>query len=115
MSHEWPSIFLSALASGLLSLVISHIYYRVNLAGAERHHNTQMEALEKRHAEQLLVVRTTLLAVERDSGVEAARDQDGKLTGGLHHDGKFIAAPDVSPSAAAEHLPSSPRDEDDAK
>jgi hypothetical protein len=123
MSTEWPSIFLSALASGLLSLVISHIYYRVSLAGADKHHGAQMQAMEQRHAEQmekmtshhaeqLLVLRTTLLAVERDSGVEAARDEDGKLTGGLHHDGQFIAVPDVSPSAVAEHTPSSARDED---
>jgi hypothetical protein len=122
MSTEWPSIFLSALASGLLSLVISHIYFRVSLRGAEKHHGAQMQATEKRHAEQmekmashhaeqLLVLRTTLLAVERDSGVEAARDQDGKLTGGLHHDGEFFAVPDVSPSAVAEHTPSSPGDE----
>ena len=123
MSTEWPSIFLSALASGLLSLVISHIYFRVSLTGAEKHHDAQMQATEKRHAEQmekmashhaeqLLVLRTTLLAIERDSGVEAARDQDGKLTGGLHHDGEFIAVPDVSPSAVAEHTPSSPGEGD---
>jgi hypothetical protein len=116
MSTEWPSIFLSALASGMLSLVISHVYYRVNLASAEKHHDAQMRATEKRHveqmekmashhAEQLLVLRTTLLAVERDSGVEAARDEHGKLTGGLHHAGQFIAAPDVSPAAVAEHVP----------
>ena len=115
MSTEWPSIFLSALASGLLSLIISHIYYRVSLTGAEKHHSTQMQALEKRHAEQLLVLRTTLLAVERDSGVKAARDEEGKLTGGLHHEGQFIAAPDVSPSAVAEQMPSSPPDKDASK
>jgi hypothetical protein len=126
MSIEWPSIFLSALSSGLLSLLISHIYYRVNLAGAEEHHRAQMQATEKRHAEQmekmashhteqLLVLRTTLLAVEKDSGVAAARDEHGKLTGGLHHDGEFIAVPDVSPSAVAEHLPSSPHAKDTPK
>jgi hypothetical protein len=116
MSTDWPSIFLSAICSGLLSLVISHVYYRVSLAGAEQHHGTQMQAMQNRHteqmekmtnhhAEQLLVLRTTLLAVEKDSGVEAARDEHGKLTGGLHHEGEFIAVPDVSPSAVAEHLP----------
>lgn len=120
------SIFLSALSSGLLSLVISHVYFRISVAGAEKHHSAQMQALEKRHtdqmekmtshhAEQLLVLRTTLLAIERDSGVEAARDEHGKLTGGLHHEGEFIAVPDVSPSAVAEHLPSSPRAEDTSK
>jgi hypothetical protein len=115
MSIEWLPIFLSALLSGLLSLVISHIYYTVSLRSAERHHSAQMQATAKRHAEntarmtshhaeQLLVLRTTLLAVERDSGVEAARDHEGKLTGGLHHQGQFIAPPDVSPTAIAETL-----------
>lgn len=126
MSIEWPPIFLSAFSSGLLSLVISHIYYRVSLAGAEKHHSAQMQAMENRHteqmermmshhAEQLLVLRTTLLAIERDSGVEAARDEHGKLTGGLHHEGQFIAAPDVSPSAVAEQVPLAPRDKQAAK
>jgi len=112
MSIEWLPIFLSALSSGLLSLVISHTYYRVSLNNAERHHVAQMQATAKRHAEQmermtshhaeqLLVLRTTLLAVEKDSGVEAARDKEGKLTGGLHHEGQFIAAPDVAASAVA--------------
>jgi len=115
MRIEWLPIFLSALSSGLLSLVISHIYYTVSLRSAERHHGAQMQATAKRHAEQmarmtshhaeqLLVLRTTLLAVEKDSGVEAARDHEGKLTGGLHHDGQFIAPPDVSPAAIAETL-----------
>ena len=54
------------------------------------------------HAEQLLVLRTTLLAVEKDSGLEAARDEEGKLTGGLYHDGQFIAVPAVSAAAVAE-------------
>jgi hypothetical protein len=117
MSTDASSIFLSALSSGMLSLVISHVYFRVSLTSAEKHHDAQMQAMEKRHveqmdkmanhhAEQLLVLRTTLLAVERDSGVEAARDEHGKLTGGLHHEGQFIAAPDVSPSAVAEQVPS---------
>lgn len=63
-----------------------------------------MDRMTSHHAEQLLVLRTTLLAVEKDSGVEAARDHEGKLTGGLHHDGQFIAPPDVSPTAIADHL-----------
>jgi hypothetical protein len=115
MSINWLPIFLSALSSGLLSLVISHIYYTVSLNSAEHHHAAQMQATAKRHAEnmdrmtshhaeQLLVLRTTLLAVEKDSGVEAARDHEGKLTGGLHHEGQFIAPPDVSPTAVAENL-----------
>jgi|HubBroStandDraft_6_1064221.scaffolds.fasta_scaffold357008_2 hypothetical protein len=119
MSPEWLPIYLSALYSGLLSLVISHIYYRVSLNSAERHHVAQMQATAKRHteqmermtnhhAEQLLVLRTTLLAIEKDSGLEAARDEEGKLTGGLHHDGQFIAVPDVSASAIENAL-SSPR------
>jgi hypothetical protein len=117
MSIEWPSIFLSALSSGLLSLAISHIYYRVNFRSTEMHHLAQMQARAQRHteqmermtrhhAEQLLVLRTTLLAVEKDSGFEAARDEEGKLTGGLHHDGQFIAVPDVSASAVADTLTS---------
>jgi hypothetical protein len=115
MSVEWLPIFLSALLSGLLSLVISHIYYRVSGRSAERHHIAQLQATAKRHgeqmermathnAEQLLVLRTTLLAVEKESGVEAARDHEGKLTGGLHHEGQFIAAPGVSESAVAKSL-----------
>jgi hypothetical protein len=123
MSVEWLSIFLSALCSGLLSLVISHAYYRITLHSAERHHVAQMEATAKRHAEQtermtshhaeqLLVLRTTLLAVEKDSGVEAARDEEGKLTGGLHHEGQFIAVPAVSASAVAGSLGSSEKHED---
>ena len=87
MSIEWLPIFLSALSSGLLSLVISHIYYRISLSSAERHHIAQMQSTAKRHAEQmermtshhaeqLLVLRTTLLAVEKDSGLEAARDEE---------------------------------------
>jgi len=126
MNIEWLPIFLSALSSGLLSLVISHAYYRVSLNSAERHHGAQMEATAKRHteqmermmthhAEQLLVLRTTLLAVERDSGVEAARDQEGKLTGGLHHEGQYIAAPDVSASAVAEAVTPPKNQERDPK
>ena len=122
MSIEWLPIFLSALSSGLLSLVISHIYYRISLSGAERHHIAQMQATAKRHAEQmerttshhaeqLLVLRTTLLAIEKDSGLEAARDEEGKLTGGLHHDGQFIAVPAVSAAAVAETL-TPPKSED---
>jgi hypothetical protein len=51
-----------------------------------------MERMNAHHAEQLLVLRTTLLPVEKDSGVEAARDEKGKLTGGLHHEGEFNAS-----------------------
>jgi hypothetical protein len=116
MSVQWLPIFLSALASGLLSLMISHIYYRISVRQAERHHIAQLQATAKRHTEQmermathhteqLLVLRTTLLAVEKDSGVEAARDTAGKLTGGLHHEGQFIAPPGISPSAVAKDLP----------
>ena len=115
MNVEWLSIYMSALASGLLSLLISHVYFRVSLRSASRHHTAQLEALATRHAEQmermsahhaeqLLVLRTTLLAVEKDSGVEAARDNEGQLTGGLHHEGRFIAPPHVSPSAVATNL-----------
>src|SRR3984885_7769683 len=122
MRIEWLPIFLSALSSGLLSLVVSHIYYTVSLRSAERHHVTQMQATAKRHAEQmgrmtshhaeqLLVMRTTLLAVEKDSGVEAARDNEGKLTGGLHHEGQFIAVPDVAASAVADAVTPAPNDE----
>jgi hypothetical protein len=122
MSVEWLPIFLSALLSGLLSLIISHVYYRVSGRGAKRHHVAQLHATAKRHdeqmqrmaahhAEQLLVLRTTLLAVEKDSGVEAARDQQGRLTGGVRHEGQFIAAPGVSKSAVASSLP--PLDDDD--
>ena len=60
------------------------------------------------HAEQLLVLRTTLLAVETDSGVEAVRDEEGKLTGGLHHEGPFIAPPGIALSSLVQ-------DEDDPK
>jgi hypothetical protein len=105
MAIDWLPIFLSALSSGLLSVVISHVYYRVSLNGAERPHGEKMERMTSHHAEQLLVLRTTLLAVEKDSGVEAARDEEGKLTGGLYHDGQIIAARDVSASAVDEALP----------
>ena len=116
MSIQWLPVFLSALTSGLLSLVISHVYYRVTVNAAEKHHVVQLEATAKRHseqmdqmashhAEQLLVLRTTLLAVEHESGVEAARDVEGNLTGGVHHEGQFIAAPGVSVSAVADSLP----------
>jgi hypothetical protein len=126
MRVEWLPIFLSALSSGLLSLAISHVYYSVSGKSAKRHHLTQMQATAKRHAEQmermishhaeqLLVLRTTLLAVERDSGVEAARDEEGKLTGGLHHEGQFIAVPAVSATAVAETLSPPKNDEDTAK
>lgn len=112
MNIEWLPIFLSALSSGLLGLVISHFYHRISLNSADRRHMAQLQATAERHAEQmdrmtnhhaeqLLVMRTTLLAVERDSGVKAARDDEGKLTGGLHHAGEFIAVPDVSASAVA--------------
>jgi hypothetical protein len=107
MTIEWLPIFISAVASGLLSLVISHVYYRVTGRNAEVHHDHQMRAaaerhdeqmsrMETHHAEQVLVLRTTLLAVEKDSGVEAARDTQGNLTGGVHHHGRFTAAPEVS-------------------
>jgi len=116
VSIQWLPVFLSALTSGLLSLVISHIYYRVTVNATEKHHVAQMEATAKRHAEQmdqmashhaeqLLVLRTTLLAVEHESGVEAARDPEGNLTGGVHHEGQYIAAPGVSVSAVADALP----------
>jgi len=110
MHTPWLSIFLSALASGLLSLVISHAYYRISVRHAEAHHDAQMQAaeerhseqmvrMEKHHSEQVLVLRTTLLAVEKDSGVQAARDPKGNLIGGVHHEGEFFAAPEVSPGA----------------
>jgi hypothetical protein len=116
MNIQWVPIFLSALTSGLLSLVISHIYYRVTVNTAGAHHVAQLVATDKRHAaqmdqmathhaEQLLVLRTTLLAVEHESGVAAARDPEGNLTGGVHHEGQFIAAPGVSVSAVADALP----------
>jgi hypothetical protein len=115
MNIEWLPIFLSALSSGMLSLVISHVYHKVSLNSADRHHMAQMQATAERHAEQmarmtnhhaeqLLVLRTTLLAVEKDSGVKAARDEEGKLTGGLHHAGEFIAVPGISASAVAGSL-----------
>ena len=108
-------ILLSALASGLLSLVISHVYYRVSVRRADSHHTAQMESAEERHAqqvsrmekqmaqmerhhaEQVLVLRTALLAIEKDTGVQAARDPQGNLTGGVHHEGTYTALPDVSP------------------
>jgi len=110
MKIDWLPILYSALASGLLSVVISHAYYRVSLRSAEKLHAAQMQVAEQRHAaqmaqmqnhhaEQVLVLRTTLLAVEKDSGVEAARDGEGHLTGGVHHDGQYTAAPDVAPHA----------------
>ena len=116
MSIQWVPVFLSALTSGLLSLVISHVYYRVTVKAAEKHHVAHLEATAKRHAEQmdqmashhaeqLLVLRTTLLAVEHESGVEAARDPEGNLIGGVHREGQFIAAPGVSVSAVADALP----------
>lgn len=124
MNIDWLPIFSSALASGLLSLVISHAYYRVSLRSAERHHTTQMQTaeerhatqmaqMEKHHAEQVIVLRTTLLAIEKDTGVEAARDREGNLTGGVHHEGQFTAPPDVSTHAieatAKGEDPKSPR------
>jgi hypothetical protein len=116
MSIQWLPIFLSAITSGLLSLLISHIYYRITVRSAEAHHLAQMQATATRHteqtdqmashhAEQLLVLRTTLLAVEHDSGVAAARDPEGNLIGGVHHEGQFIAAPGVSVSAVADARP----------
>ena len=110
MSIDWLPIFYSALASGLLSMVISHVYYRISLSSTEQLHLAQMQAaeerhaaqmgqMEKHHAEQVLVLRTTLLAIEKDTGVEAARDQQGHLTGGVHHDGQYTAAPDVAREA----------------
>lgn len=125
MSIEWLPIFLSALLSGLLSLIISHIYYTVSGGSAERLHVAQLESTAKRHeeqmqrmaahhAEQLLVLRTTLLAVEKESGVEAARDPEGRLTGGVRHEGQFIAVPGVSKSAVASSLPSLDDGKDDS-
>ena len=70
---------------------------------AKRHH-VQTQHMATHHAEQLLVLRTTLLAVERESGVEAARDPEGRITGGVRHEGQFIAAPGVSKSAVASSL-----------
>ncbi len=113
MHIEWLPIFLSAIVSGLLSLVISHVYYRITLRSAQAHHDHQLTAaaerharqmaqMENHHAEQVLVLRTTLLAVEKDSGVEAARDVEGNLTGGVHHEGRFTAKPGISSSAIAE-------------
>jgi hypothetical protein len=113
MNIDWLPIFLSAIVSGLLSLVISHIYYRITLRSAQAHHEHQLSAaaarhaqqmaqMENHHAEHVLVLRTTLLAVEKDSGVEAARDVEGNLTGGVHHEGKFTAVPGVASSAIAE-------------
>ena len=85
MSIQWLPIFLSAITSGLLSLLISHIYYRITVRSAEAHHLAQMQATATRHteqtdqmashhAEQLLVLRTTLLAVEHDSGSKVLPD-----------------------------------------
>jgi hypothetical protein len=69
------------------------------MRAAEERHAKQMSRMEKHHAEQVLVLRTTLLAVEKDSGVQAARDPEGNLTGGVHHEGEFTAVPAVSASA----------------
>jgi hypothetical protein len=110
MSIDWLPIFYSSLVSGLLSMLISHVYYRVSLRSgqhlhqaqlqaAEERHAAQMAQMEKHHAEQVLVLRTALLAIEKDTGVEAARDQQGNLTGGVHHEGQYTAPPEVSPHA----------------
>jgi hypothetical protein len=115
MGVEWLPIFLSALASGLLSLLISDVDYRVSVRSPDRHQIEQLKATAKRHAEQLLVLRTTLLAVETNSGEEAARDEEGKLTAGLHHEGPFIAPPGIATSAVANHLSSLAQDEDDPR
>jgi hypothetical protein len=126
MGVEWLPIFLSALASGLLSLLISDVDYRVSVRSADRHQIAQLKATAKRHAEQiervathhaeqLLVFGTTLLAVETDSGVEAARDEEGKLTASLHHEGQFIAPPGIATSAVANHLSSLVQDRGDPK
>jgi hypothetical protein len=126
MGVEWLPIFLSALASGLLSLLISDIHYRVSVRSADRHHIAQPNATAKRHAkqmermanhhaEQLLVLRTTLLAVEKDTGVEAARDEEGQLTGGLHHEGQFIAPPGIATGTVVNNSPSPIQDEVDPK
>lgn len=85
------------------------------MRATSRRHAEQMDRMESHHAEQLLVLRTTLLAVEKDSGVEAARDHEGNLTGGLHHEGQFIAPPGVSASAVADTLPPPQSDKPDQK
>jgi hypothetical protein len=126
MGVKWLPIFLSALASGLLSLLISDVDYRASVRRPDRHqieqlkatakrHAEQMERMATRHSEQLLVLRTTLLAVETDSGVGAARDEEGKLTAGLHHEGPFIAPLGIASSAVANHLSSLAQDEDDPR
>jgi len=53
MGVEWLPIFLSALASGLLSLLISDVDYRVSVRSADRHQIAQLKAIAKRHAEQM--------------------------------------------------------------
>ena len=126
MNSQWLSIFVSSLASGLLSLVISHAYYRITtrsstqhhdaqMRAAEERHTAQMEQMEKHHAEQVLVLRTTLLAVEKDSGVQAARDPEGNLIGGVHHDGEFTAVPEVSPSVIESRSGDGKQSEDESE
>ena len=53
MGVEWLPIFLSALASGLLSLLISDVDYRVSVRSPDRHQIEQLKATAKRHAEQM--------------------------------------------------------------
>ena len=79
------------------------------MRATSRRHAEQMDRMESHHAEQLLVL------VEKDSGVEAARDHEGNLTGGLHHEGQFIAPPGVSASAVADTLPPPQSDKPDQK
>jgi hypothetical protein len=72
------------------------MHHEAEMRAAEQRHIEQMRQMEKHHAEQVLVLRTALLAIEKDSGVRAARDPEGNLIGGVHHEGEFTAVPDVS-------------------
>jgi hypothetical protein len=123
---EWLPIFLSALASGLLSLLISDVYYRVSVRSADRHHIEQLKATAKRHAEQMERMATpsrratTRMAYNAPSGAKglgskAARDEEVKLTSGLHHPGQFIAPPCIATSAVANDLSSPVQDGDDPR
>jgi hypothetical protein len=71
---EWLPIFLSALASGLLSLLISDVYYRVSVRSADRHHIEQLEATAKRHAEQMACIATSAVASDLSSPVQDEDD-----------------------------------------
>jgi len=90
-SQEWIPILVGTVLSGLVSLGIAHLYYGFAERKARRQHEAQVLQMVNQHGEQVLFLRTMLRALEKEFGIQLARDSAGNLTGGFHIQGKVVS------------------------